>query len=129
MLNSAHYPAIRSEIVVYPLEEYFHRNEGMRYYVTQRFEDTEISLTFHEIPVMIPQDKLIMFCEFFRDYNIDKEYDDAKIAPDDENNFENKSEIIKLGPIDYIEEISFEDLQQFLKGIHSELPSLFSFIK
>ena len=41
LLNSAHYPAIRSEIVVYPLEEYFHRNEGMRYYVTQRFEDTE----------------------------------------------------------------------------------------
>ena len=26
-----------------------------------------------------------------------------------ENNFENKSEIIKLGPIDYIEEISFEE--------------------
>ena len=46
-----------------------------------------------------------------------------------QNYFQNKSEIIKLGPVDYMEEISFEDLQQFLKGIHSELPSLFSFIE
>ena len=85
-LNSAHYPAIRSEIIVYPLEEFYKPNEGMRYYVSQRFEDTEIALTFDEIPVMIPTDKLMMFCEYFRDHNIDKEYDDAKIAPCDENN-------------------------------------------
>ena len=34
----------------------------------------------------------------------------------------------KLEDLEY-ERNSFEDLQQFLKGIHSEKPSLFSFIK
>lgn len=131
LLNSAHYPAIRSEIVVYPLEEYFHRNEGMRYYVTQRFEDTEISLTFHEIPVMIPQDKLIMFCKFFRDYNIYKEYDDAKIAPDDENNFENNRVKIQFQDAFLIRAViqrhssgtmyfKFEDFPDPSEGIHAE---------
>lgn len=46
-----------------------------------------------------------------------------------ENNFEGNTEVIKMGPIDHMEEISLEDLRQFLKGIHSEKPSLFSFIK
>lgn len=49
--------------------------------------------------------------------------------PNFENNFEDKSEIISLGVYDNMNEISFEDLYQFLKGIHSEKPSLFSFIK
>ena len=46
-----------------------------------------------------------------------------------ENNFESNSETIKLGPYDYMEEITAEDLEQFLKGIYSEKPSLFNFIK
>lgn len=132
LLNITHFPAIRSEIIVYPLYEYFDiYSKEMRYYVTQRFEDTEIALTFHEIPMMIPQDKLLMFCEFFRDHNIDKEYDDAKIAPDDESNVENNRVKIQFQDIFLMRAIirrhssgtmyfEFEDFPEPSKSIHAE---------
>ncbi len=82
LLNAAHHPAIGSEIIVYPLEEWYDKRlKCMVHYVTQRFEDTEIALSFHEIPILIPPKKLVPFCQYFEDHNIDQEYNDAKIAP------------------------------------------------
>ena len=85
MLHAAHYPPIRSEITVYPLyEKYNHEKNKMQYFVTQRYEDTEIALDFHEIPIIIPHEKLPEFVTYFNSHQIDLEYDDAKLAPADE---------------------------------------------
>ena len=84
MLNPMHYPPIGAEIIVYPMYEDYNMKPEV-YYVSQRIEDTEISLSFDEIPVLIPQDKLVYFCNYFVDNKIDQEFDDAKIAPMDEN--------------------------------------------
>lgn len=87
MLHATHYPPIGSEITVYPLYEAFNRDKkSMQYFVTQRYEDTEIALDFREIPIIIPPDKLSEFVMFFNSHQIDLEYDDAKLAPADEIN-------------------------------------------
>ncbi len=133
LLNFSHYPAIHSEITVYPLYEKFQPEEKKNYfYVTQCFEDTEIALTFNEVPVMIPPEKLMMFCDFFRDNNINREYDDAKIAPVDENGIDNDRVKIQFQDVFLMQAVirkhnlgamyfEFEDfLDPALDGIHAE---------
>lgn len=55
------------------------------------------------------------------------EYKDSE--PTFENNFKESQEILKLGLDDDLLEISFEELKQFLKGIYSEKPRAFDFIR
>lgn len=55
------------------------------------------------------------------------EYKDSE--PTFENNFKESQEILKLGLDDDLMEISFEELKQFLKGIYSEKPRAFDFIR
>lgn len=82
LLNANHYPPVGAELMVYPLREFYDKTtEKLNLYVSQREEDTEISLAFKSIPVVIPDDKIISFCEYFVSHNIDKTFDDSKIAP------------------------------------------------
>ena len=82
MLNAQHYPPIASEVIVYHMTESYHQqNQKMQYYVSQRVEDTEISLAFHEIPLVIPDSRMDIFIEYIQENNPNIEYDDAKIAP------------------------------------------------
>lgn len=97
LINSKHYPPIKSEQIVYPMyESYDFQLKQECYYVSQRVEDTEISLTFDEIPVVIPENVIDEFCNYFCNNNIDIEYDDAKIAPFNKDNIYSDEMILQF---------------------------------
>lgn len=82
LYNFERYPVIGSEITVFPIYEYYsYKEERVVYKVSQRCEDAEISLDFHEIPFILPNEKSDKFMEYFATHVLDLEYDDVKIAP------------------------------------------------
>lgn len=82
LYNFERYPVIGSEITVFPIHEYYSaKEERVVYKVSQRCEDAEISLDFHEIPFILPNEKSDKFMKYFETHVLDWEYDDVKIAP------------------------------------------------
>lgn len=82
LYNFDRYPVIGSEITVFPLNEYYSDKEKrVVYNVSQRCEDAEISLDFHEIPFILPKEKQDDFMSYFTKNSIAPEYSDVKIAP------------------------------------------------
>ena len=85
--NFNRYPAIGANIVVYPLKEFYSKEEERIIYpVSERQEDTEIFLDFKRIPLILPNEKAGEFLQYFEKYDLNFDGEtDVKIVPLEES--------------------------------------------
>lgn len=121
LYNFNRYPAIGSEIIVYPIgDSYSWKEKRTIYYVSQRQEDAQISLDFKKLPMIVAVNKLPDFAKYIQNNNIDFNisYDDVKIAPvstEDDDILNPKELIIKFGEyFTLLVEIKLNDKKLYL---------------